>query len=215
MTTSVNMKDIKRRVWSIYFQDGLFEACVGFALILWGVIMFHPRLMSLSGLPIVVVLALQGLKKRYVAPRVGYVSPSSKGNKSSLMAGILLLFALGILVFGLSLSLARGGEIGGWSWLLGGLRWGFDCLPIVIGLILAGVLGFFGLRARATRFYAFALLFALAGVLFYLLPLSPEDRSKLLLMSCGFVLLVAGVVRFIQFLRNNPVLPEASADERT
>jgi hypothetical protein len=29
------------------------------------------------------------------------------------------------------------------------------------------------------------------------------------------VLLVAGVVCFIQFLRHNPLLPEASADERT
>jgi len=214
MTTNMDMEAIKRRVWAIYFQDGLFEVFVGLALFFGSVVLFGSMVAIFAPIMITWGLAFQQAKKRYIAPRVGYVKPSSERSRGGLAVLITLALVLGVLVFALLMAHQKGYVIGAGSWLLEGIKWGFAQLSIIFGLVLAGVFAILAQRAGSARLAGYALLFGLGGVLFRLLRLSTEDQSKLLLMSCGAVLIVAGAIRFAWFLRSHPVLPEVGPDER-
>ena len=215
MTSNMDMQAIRRRVWAIYFEDGLFEIFLGLALILGGAVLFSSSAGILAPIMISWGLAFQVAKKRYIAPRVGYVKPSSERSKGGLATLITLALALGVLVFALIVARQRGYTVGAGTWLLAAVDWAFDRLPIALGLILAGVFGLFAYQARSARLAAYAILFGLGGVVFWLLKLDLADQSKLFLMSCGAVLLVAGAIRFARFLRSHPILPEVGPDERT
>ena len=214
MTSNMDMQAIRRRVWAIYFEDGLFEIFMGFALFFGGAMLFRPTFVIFAPIMLSGALAFQKAKKRYVASRVGYVKPSSEGRKGRLATLVILVLLFGVLVFALLMARQKGYTIGAGGWLLEGIGWAADQLPIILGLILAGIFALFAQRAGSARLAGYALLFALGGVLFRLLKLSLEDQSKLLLMSCGAVLIVAGAIRFIWFLRSHPILPEVGPDER-
>jgi hypothetical protein len=202
-------------VWAIYFEDGLFEVFLGLALVLGGAVLFSSSAGILAPIMVSWGMAFQVAKKRYIAPRVGYVKPSSARSRGGLAILLTLAFVLGVLVFALIVARQRGYAVGAGTWLLAGIDWAFDRLPIVFGLILAGVFALLAYQARSARLAAYALLFGLGGVVFWLLKLSLADQSKLFLMSCGAALIVAGVIRLAWFLRSHPILPEVGPDERT
>jgi len=214
MTTDMDMQAIRRRVWVAYFEDGLFEIFMGLALFFGGAVLFGSMVAIYAPIMVSWGLAFQAAKKRYVAPRVGYVKPAPGRSKGGLAILLTLALALGALVFALIAARQKGYAIGAATWLLAGIDWAFDRLPIALGLILAGVFGLLAYQARSARLAGYALLFGLGGVLFWLLKLDLEDQSKLFLMSCGAVLLVAGAIRLVWFLRSHPVLPEVGPDER-
>jgi len=214
MTTNMDMQAIKRRVWAVYFEDGLFEVFLGLALFFGGVVLFGSMVAIFAPIMVSWGLAFQAAKKRYVAPRVGYVKPSSEGRKGRLATLVILVLLFGVLVFALLTAQQKGYTIGAGGRLLEGIGWAADQLPTILGLILAGIFALFAQRAGSARLAGYALLFALGGVLFRLLKLDLADQSKLFLMSCGAVLLGAGAIRLIWFLRSHPILPEEGPDER-
>jgi len=210
MASNMDLKAIKRRVLTSYFQDGLFELILGLSLALMGCLILIPNGASMAYLPIMLLsLCLPAAKKRYVAPRVGYVSlaPKKKG-VARLTVALTLTALLGLAVFFLTATRNMPGWLGSsLSALFEFPQWG-----AVLGILLASMFSLFALRSGITRFYAFAFLFGIGAVVVALLKVTPGMRATILFVGPGSVVMIGGLIVFIRFLRSNPVLPEGDAD---
>jgi len=210
MASNVDLKAIKRQVLTSYFQDGLFELILGLSLALMGCLLLLPNGYSMVYLPIMLLsISLPAAKKRYVASRVGYVSlaPKRRG-RARLIVALTLTALLGLAVFFLTATRNMPG------WLESSLTalFEFEQWAAVIGVSLAAMFGFCAHRSRITRLYAVALILGIGALIVCLLNVRPGMRAVLLFAGAGSVVMIVGIVVFMQFLRNNPVLPEADAD---
>ncbi len=73
MVPDVNLKNIERKAYLTYFQDGLWDTIIGIFLLAWGI----GILTDTAGLTGIWVIAaywiIWGFKKRLTQPRIGYV----------------------------------------------------------------------------------------------------------------------------------------------
>ena len=214
MGSDMDVRRIRGRVFAAYFEDGLFDLTLGLALILWGSL-FLSDLAYMMWLPwILLTASLPAAKKRFVSPRVGYVAlPSAKG-RARLVAVIgilvLLLALLGVLVF----TLTSRRSLPDWleSWLTALFKHGR--FAAVVGVVLGGVFGFLGFRSGIKRYYAFALLFGVGGVVASLLKVEAAIRFALLLIGVGGLVTISGLVVFLRFLHGNPLPEEGAGSEQ-
>lgn len=203
MTTNVDLDAVKRKIIHDYCQDGLMEVVFGGYFSLIGLSL--ARGISGAFVAFVIFLAplLQGLKKRFVYPRTGYVKlregdpgPAPWFALGSLALGlvvlIVVLIALGII-----------GQPARWY------RW----MPIFFGIGMAGGLLGLGIAVRMARYHVIAGLVLLGGPAFALLPLPGKlENIGVFFASVGAVLLFWGVVTFGLFVRRYPVIKEEAGD---
>lgn len=211
MTSNVDLKAIRRQVLRSYHQDGLVELTLGLSLALTGCLLLIPEASFMMWyFPwMLLIFSLPAAKKRYVAPRVGYVAIARrrKGTLSVAVALGVLFALLGVLVFVLTST----HNLPAWLDSLLSALFRFEYWAAIVGVLLAGYFGLLAFRRGFTRFYAFALLFGIGAVVVSLLRVSPGMRATLLFGIAGSVVMVSGLVVFIRFLRNNPILEEEGA----
>jgi len=213
VASNMDLKVIKRRVFAASLQDGLWELALGLSLALTGCLLLVPDTsFILWYLPwVLMTMFLPAAKKRYVAPRVGYVSLAPKRKSIvGLTVALTLTFLLGLVVFLLFETRSMPG------WLDSSLQtlFEFEQWAAVIGVFLAGMLGLSALRSGTTRFYAFALLSGVGALVVSVLSVSPGMRATLLFVGAGSVMMVSGVIVFAGFLGRNPLPAEDGADGR-
>ena len=78
MSYELNMKEIERRAYMSYHEDGLIDIAIGFVILSWGILLvFEPKgLIALLG-PIAFTIWYFG--KRFITiPRIGVIDPSQK-----------------------------------------------------------------------------------------------------------------------------------------
>lgn len=211
MGADEDLERIRGRVFAAYFEDGLFELTLGLSLVLWGCL-FLADLAYMMWLPwILFASSLPAAKKRYVAARVGYVALPSRKEKIRLGAVILftLLALLGVVV----LILTARQRLPGWLESFLTAMFEFGRFSAVVGVVLAGVFGFLGLRSGMSRYYAFAVLFGVGGVVASFLKVEVPIRFALLLIGAGGLVTVSGLAVFLRFLNNNPLPKEGATSD--
>jgi hypothetical protein len=201
MTDEPNLKEIERKAYMSYHQDGLMDIFAGlyilgfglgiFMQIIWdlgfGIIM--PALLITTVLPIWIVA-----KRKITMPRIGYVNFGTRGaNKltvvfiGTMVAGLFAFFAF---TFATSQS---------------GLRQWLDLIVqngmLIVGLGSLTVCTLFGYTMGLKRLYAYGLLAAISLVIGHFMGIF----FGYIIMGLGTTVMVVGFVLLTNFVRKYPL----------
>jgi hypothetical protein len=215
MSTRINLKELERKAWTSYFQDGLWDIYLGFLLLTMGMGPVLPSLDTsviwtlamLLTFSVLAWLAFWAGKKFITTPRMGLVKfgPRRKARLKKTRAVLFLSVLLGVIMFVLRAM---------WN-----IEWAAIPIPAYVWAVQAVVV--FGLGAYfldVSRFYAYGMLYAL-----------PVPVGIVLLQNTGFpglmflpfgisggIMVLIGVVLFIRFLREYPLpAAEVSSNENS
>ena len=201
MTKEPNLKEIERRAYMSYYQDGLMDIFAGlyilgfglgiFMQILWdfsfGVIM--PAILITTALPIWVAA-----KRKITMPRIGFVNFGTRGaNKltvvfiGTMVAGLFAFFAF---IFATSQS---------------GLRQWLDLIVqngmLIVALGSLAICALFGYTMGLRRLYAYGLLAGISLVIGHFAGIF----FAYIIFALGTIVMVTGIVLLINFVRKFPL----------
>ncbi len=197
MVPDVNLKNIERRAYLTYFQDGLWDTIIGIFLLAWGI----GILTDTAGLTGIWVIAaywiIWGLKKRLTYPRIGYAKVAREKRTLSWLAiaGVVTLLIAIIAYFLVS----SGGTL---AFLKG-------YFMLLFGVINAAVVGAIAYWWQVNRWYAYAVLILLGVSSYQWLDFSLPFSF----IIPGSVIILSGLVILIRFLRKYPKFAEEKVDE--
>lgn len=189
------IKKFENKAYRSFWNDGLLDLMCGLAILMIGVSWWQ-HLVALGAIfPAICVSLWYPLRARLVEPRMGYVEfTGARELKVRTFRFGLVAFFVGTMLLGAVVFMfARGGT---------------SSLPIVwvaglpLSLIAIPIL-FFGLFTNCKRFFAYAVLLLLAGVGTVFSGSEPHVG----MITCGFLIAVAGLVTLFRFLSRYPAQP--------
>ena len=196
MVPDVNLKQIQRRVYMSYFQDGLWDILLGYFILSWGLMVLLDMVALGGGLFVSGYFLVWGLKRRFTYPRVGQakISEERRQNIKMVILGVVVLLA-GLAV----LPIFFQGDPPDW------LR---EYIMFLFGCMLALVVSIIAYWWKISRWYAYAALMVI-GVAFHQwlgasLPLS--------FIVPGAIVMVFGLVILGRFLLSNPIPPKGEVN---
>ena len=198
MSDNLKLKQLEKKAYTAYHQDGVLDIIIGLCLLGFGVRMAtdSPAFLIMSWLPILFYLPL---KNRITIPRFGYVRFNSERGitvKFSLAIAVGLVFVvfiLGLIVFAGSQVLPT--SIKGWlkeyhMLLLGGFA----------AIAFAGA-GFF---TGINRFYSYAVLI----IIIILTGIWLGLPAPIYVIGIGILILMVGLVLVYRFMQKYPIYGE-------
>ena len=196
MQVDIDLKRILRRVYMSYFQDGLWDICLGLFLLGWGVSILTGYIYLMGGGFMVIYFAVWGLKKGITYQRIGYVRMDERETRMkarfTLILGIMVLAGALMLVIGLP-----------------AIRpdWLSDYFPLLFSCMIALVVGGVGWWMGAYRFILHAVIIFLAGAANAWLGVEWPHTY----IAAGGIITLIGLIKFILFLSK---YPKISSEER-
>lgn len=194
MIEDINLKEIQRKVYMSFFQDGLWDIFLGLFLLGWGLAI----LTDIAYLPGITFIGLYfgiwGVKKRLTYPRIGYAR-FSETSRRRITARVLILGVV-VLLVGVMVAVLWGIDRRP--------QWLADYFSLIFNGILAAVVCVVAYWARINRFYLYAVLIFLGGVFNLWLGV----RWEFGFIGAGCVIVLIGVVVLIIFLRKYPKMVE-------
>jgi hypothetical protein len=201
MNQKINLKEIERKAYTSYHQDGVIDIAVAVVVILFAIIMMlgdMPWLGGIGGVAGVLAVSLYAAFKKFVTiPRIGYVKfPQQRAQRMVAVAvalGTLSAF-MGLVAFLQTMSEGTPD----WLMLL------IDNYMLTIGMAVAALFLLGGYAFKTKRLYAYALLtlvMFVAGHFIYF-PL------YYYLTALGTVILVCGLFLMIRFVSKYPKATE-------
>jgi len=210
MSEKLNLKEVERRAWRSFFDDGLWDIYLGLLLCSMGVSGLLDR-SSLSedfgmtiyiGLLVLIMLGLWLAKRFVTVPRIGKVKFGHQ-RKVRRIKTALVLFAsvvFGLVIMLLTSSSGRGATPG--------IPWK-AIMPAIWAVNMLVVFGAMGYFLDFERFYFIGLMYALTIPLNEVLIESAGIRiGPYLFFGCGLIIVVVGVFYLLRFLRKYPVIQE-------
>ena len=196
MTEEIDLKQIERKAYTSFHQDGVIDLMIGIWLI-WFIVCMAIELLWLGGIILPTLLFVYiGAKQKLTIPRIGYVKFGARGKtRMYVILGVFMCLAVTGLLFALMFADSS-------------IR---DKLILILesyyNLIIAGVAGgltlLMAVGSGIKRFFIYA---ALILGLF----VSAQVFGINLLYTCltiAISFIVLGTYTLVQFLRENP-LPE-------
>jgi hypothetical protein len=210
VSQTINLKELERKAWTSYFQDGLWDIYLGLLLLAMAVSALLSDVGFSESLGMTVLIGLQGLavlvlwvgKKLITVPRMGRVrfGPKRKAKLSWVRVILFISVLVGAGVF-VAASAMRGNRPG---WLNAAF---FAPAAWVVNAIVVFSLGAYFLDF--SRLYLIGVMYALPVPLDILLDeLAGIDLSFIAFGVPAMVILIIGLVVFTRFLRDYPLLPE-------
>jgi hypothetical protein len=201
----INLKELERKAYLSYHQDGILDMFIGFSILLFGMWMLADMAYLAGAFVAIFTPIYAQVKKQITVPRLGYVKFASSRTAKSKRTVLLLVIA-GVLAFIPGVLLFITTESG----VLAPIQ-----LLIEYGMIVIGVAGMVLLAAVAyiseiRRLYAYsALFFAIfTGGYFLSIPF------VYYIMMLGAVIMLAGLYLLIRFLRMYPLPTGEASDDR-
>lgn len=196
MSQNINLKEIERKAWTSYFQDGLWDIFFGLLFLTMGIQIFAYNVWFTLVILASVLVIVVG-KRLITSPRLGHVKfgPARKVKQHRLIAVIgISVIATGVLL---------------WLAILGvGLpKTAYAPILVILVALVFGLMAYF---MDFRRLYAYGLLFAISMALTEALdkPIGPIAFS----ISGGIALLI-GLVVLIRFIRKYPRTAEGLPSE--
>jgi len=195
MSYELDMKEIERKVYMSYSEDGLVDIAIGFVILVWGVLLVvEPS--GLIGLIGPLAFAIWYLGKRFITiPRIGRIQPSQKMERKLRNLAIFLL-VLGVI--------ALGGVLTGW---IVGYAFSSGYSLGILGLVIAAGVSLLAYLLNAARLYAYAVLLfiAFAGGEILSASITTFDAFAFSVILAGALILVSGLVVLVRFVRKYPL----------
>ena len=229
MTQNINLKDIEKKVYISYHQDGILDISLGLLILLFGIAMYT-HLIAFVGLIPVLVMGVGYLAKKFITiPRMGYVN-FSNARKEKERRKMSFWLVLGIVVFGAVLiGLAKRN-------ILPGLDSVLQAYPLLaLAVIFSIMIITAALYSGTFHLYAYVALVLIVLVLCQFIYASEPPRvifMGALILLCGLLifirytgliiyllimggfLVISGIVMFIRFLRRYPLPKKEVYDVR-
>ena len=195
MSDKINLKEIEKKVYLSYHQDGLLDLFLGIAIILFGIGMATDQSYIGGIMPAILFPMWAAIKKSITIPRIGNVNFGTDRKirmkkeytffviffSITVIAGLVMFFAFGNMPARLDALLRK-----------------FIMLPL--GIIGAFGFSFLAYWKQINRYYILAILilvFILAGPLL-------EIPHPIYFIALGMVLFLVGLFFLIRFLIQNP-----------
>jgi hypothetical protein len=201
MTKEPNLKEIERKAYMSYHQDGLLDIFVavfilGFGLGIWmdmtwefGFGTAMPAILMVTVLPIWIAA-----KRKITMPRIGFVKFGPQGIHK--LMGVLIgtaIMGLGVFL-AVTLASTQGGPP---LWLKTIFQYGM----IVIGLVSLAICSLFGYSMGLKRLYAYGLLTLILFVIGHFVGIF----FGYVLLILGTTVMVTGFALLVSFVRKYPL----------
>ncbi|MBU7016180.1 MAG: hypothetical protein HXS44_01630 [Theionarchaea archaeon] len=199
MTQEMNIKELERKAWTAYFDDGLLDITVGIFVFTFGLGM-TTRYTYLAVLSWMVIFFFAAAKKSVTLPRVGLVKFSpERVERLKLEKSFYILFFTVTAFVGLAFFMVlTTGIPQSVKSLVGNLALLAYELIIVIGIC------FVAYWKQIRRFYGYAGFSLAAIILGYIMGGTQPWVGAYQFIATGTVILIAGVVVLAKFLRKYP-----------
>lgn len=187
----LDTRRLERRMLLYYTQDGLWDLCLGACVLAWGLAIRSDMAAFVGVFCAVAVSLVQVLKQRITYPRAGYARLRSGGAlKKSLSIVLAGMVALGVAAFLTTMSSPA--------------AFVREYFSVLFGTLIAVVLSLAAWWSGASRFYAYAALIWGVGAAdqWGMAPLPTA------VIGAGVLILAAGALVLLRFLRDNPVRRE-------
>ncbi len=201
MVSDVNLKEIQRKVYMSFFQDGLWDIFLGLFIVGWGLSILTEAA-YLPGVSFIgIYFVIWGVKKWLTYPRIGYARFSATSRRRIKARSVIILTVVLLL-----------GVVVGVLWGIGTRpQWLVDYFPLVFNGMLAAIVCFAAYWARVNRFYLHAALIFLGAVFHLWLGI----RWEFGFIGAGGIIVLIGVGLLIRFLRKYPkMVEEVSSEDR-
>ena len=196
----VNLKEIQRKVYMSFFEDGIWDIFLGLFILGWGLAILTEAA-YLPGVSFIgIYFCIWGIKKWLTYPRIGYVKFSSTSRQRITTRFVILLAAvllLGVLVALLMITDTRP-------------EWLGEYFALIFNGMLAIIVCTAAYLVAIKRFYLHALLIFLGAVFHQWLNIPWEFGF----LGAGSVILLIGLGLLVNFLRKYPKLTEEGSDGR-
>lgn len=185
---NLNLEGMRKQIYKTYFSDGVWDIILGVVYLIFGLgVLISQDIWYLF--PIIITLPL-ALKRSVSEPRIGALQ-FKKSQKTRLLV-LYYLFGFSILGFVVILGILNpSGD--------GVVRWFTLNLFLIVGLIIAIILGLIGRLFNFSRMYLYALMnllgFALVGRI--------TSAGAILTILGGFFSVI-GLIVFFNFLKYHP-----------
>jgi hypothetical protein len=194
MVEEINLKEIQRKVYMSFFQDGLWDIFLGLFILGWGLTMLTKTFYLPGALFVVLYFSVWGIKKWLTYPRIGYVRFSATSQRR--ITARFVIFGVVVLLVGVMMAVL---------WGIGARpQWLADYFPLIFNGILAAIVCFVAYWARVNRFYLYAALIFLGAVFHLWLGI----RWEFGFIGAGTIIVLIGVGILISFLRKYPKMVE-------
>lgn len=197
----VNLKEVEKRTYITYHQDGLIDIFIGTYVLLFAIAILVNNILDLSTwfvipaiFPALMIPIWMSIKKRITIPRIGYVKFKA-GGTNRMMALFLGLMIAGIgmfFIFGFSSTQS----------------WALSLREIIISnsMVFIGISGFliaslFGYTIGLKRLYAYGLLTLILFTTVHFIAFPFEY----VLLSIGLTIIAYGLILLMQFTNRYPI----------
>jgi len=194
MVSDISLKEIQRRVYMTFFQDGLWDIFLGLFILGWGFTILTDAVYLPGPLFVGLYFAVWGIKKWLTYPRIGYAR-FSETSRQRITARFVILGVV-VLLVGVMVAVLWG--------ISTRPQWLADYFPLVFNGILAAIVCVVAYWARAKRFYLYAVLIFL-GAVFHMWLGSPWEFG---FIGAGGIIVLIGVGILVNFLRKYPKMVE-------
>jgi len=201
MTKKISLREIEKKTYMSYHQDGLIDIFVGVYVLLFGIGILLMTVTDFSTwfvipaiFPVLMVPIWISVKKRITMPRIGYVKFRSGG------ANRLMAILLGLMVAGLgTFAVFTFASSQGWALTLRNLI--VSNSMIIIGISAATISGLFAYTMGLKRLYVYGLLTLALFFTGHFITIPFEY----LLLTIGLAIIINGFVILMQFIRKYPL----------
>jgi hypothetical protein len=196
----VNLREVEKRTYSSYHQDGLIDIFIGTYIILFATAILANNILDLSTwfvipaiFPALMIPIWIALKKRVTIPRIGYVKFKATG------ANKLTFLFIGTLVAGVgAFFLFALGSTQTWALEIRNILTQNGMLLIGLGAFIISSL--FGYTIGLKRLYSYGVLaLALFGILQFI-----TFPFEYILYAIGSIIIISGITILSRFVQKYP-----------
>ena len=198
MPATIDLLEIEKKAYRDSQQDGLMEVMMGLILMAFGGFFYSTAFAFYILLIIFSGKIVEFVRRCYTYPRIGFVKFREENPKDALTGVLLFELAVIVIIFTL---IAISGDVKDYS------LWA-NWAPLFFGMVLVGPFAHAASKSGSVRYYGYAILSVILGILFSLVEFGSGCTGLILyLILIGGFLVLGGLVIFIRFLRKYP-LPE-------
>lgn len=194
MSQEIDLKQIERKAYLSFYQDGIWDLFIGLAFIGMAVGVIYNNTGITALIPALGIVIVPGLKKLITLPRLGYVklSPAREGKIRKNISALVLLLTF-TAVFGGIVFFAYTGN-SGWQ------RWIKSLALIPFGAVLSLIAGAVGFLYGIKRVLIYAVLILVIFVIGHILEFRPTFHFTVI----GITMTLVGFALLIRFIGKYP-----------
>ena len=197
-----NLKDIEKRTYISYHQDGLLDIFIGTYILLFGIGILLQTITDFSTwfvipaiFPALMVPIWMSAKKKITIPRIGYVKMGNKGS-NKIMAVFIGTAVAGL---GMFMLVSFGSNL---DWAVAIKDQIISNSMIIIGIAGIIICSIFAYSTGLKRLYAYGLITFIIFITGYFVSIP----FAYFLLTIGTIITISGFILLWQFIKKHPLI---------